>query len=162
MNVAFRVFVIVGILLSGACASSPAARIQEKFAVFQRLSTTEQALIRQGEIEEGFTADMVYMALGRPSSTERIPTGGEKWTYRNYYPSTHISNETLYQKTSSAGKESGSLTGAVGKSGGLTDASSHGGYYEGSGGMTEASEVPAALMEVWFSGGRVSAFRLTP
>lgn len=151
---------LVALLMTG-CASSPAARIREKADVFRALSPTDQSTIRRGEIEEGFTADMVYLALGRPTLV-RKSAGGEKWTYRNFYPSTHVTDESLYQKSGSSASERASLAGGVGKSAAFTDSGSHGGYIGNSGAMTDAPEVPAALMEVWFNDGRVVSFKLTP
>jgi hypothetical protein len=46
-------------------------RVQEKAAVFQRLSPADQQLVLQGKIREGLPMDAVYIAWGPPS--ERIP-----------------------------------------------------------------------------------------
>lgn len=76
-------------LLTGCETSNPTARIQEKSAVFAALTPRQQEDIKAGAIEVGYTADMVYMALGKPSkvTTKQDETGPvEMWTYNNYYP----------------------------------------------------------------------------
>ncbi|MDB6126961.1 MAG: hypothetical protein JWM35_857 [Verrucomicrobia bacterium] len=160
-NRALAILGVIFAVLVAVCVSSPASRIGEKAEVFRALSPADQSTIRRGEIEEGFNGDMVYMALGRPTVVEKSP-GGEKWTYRNFYPSTHVSDESLFQKSDSSGNANASLAGSVGKSGTLTDSGAHGGYVGNSGAMIDAPEVPPALMEVWFSEGRVTAYKLTP
>jgi hypothetical protein len=160
MKTAPRILAFVFVLLVAACASSPAARIREKTALFQSLSPDRQAMIRNGEIEEGFSVDMVYLALGRPSAVEKSGAS-EKWIYRNYYPSERVAGEGLYAKPGSSAPSSSSVRDAVGKPGGFSDASAHGGYSEGAS-LGGAADVSGALMEVWFTEGRVSSFRLTP
>ena len=74
-------------LLLGAC-STVQTRIQEKSAVYNSLDPATQAKLAHGDIEIGYTADMVYIALGRPDMTrEKISTEGrtEQWIYRSYY-----------------------------------------------------------------------------
>lgn len=80
-------------LLTGCETSSTSARIQEKSAVFAALTPEQQNTIREGAIELGYTADMVYMALGKPSKVKAQddPEGRvEMWTYRNFYPSVAV------------------------------------------------------------------------
>lgn len=77
-----------GLLLSGCETSGVSGRIQEKPAVFAALSPDEQAIIKAGEVEVGFTTDMVYLALGKPSKEEtKDTTGGPVtlWTYTRYF-----------------------------------------------------------------------------
>ena len=62
-----------------------AARTQEKSAVYAILKPWEKNYIAKGTISQGFTPDMVYMAMGNPSKTEitTLPDGaGEVWTDR--------------------------------------------------------------------------------
>lgn len=75
------------VLLLGAC-STISTRIEEKSAVFYSLDPNTRAKITHGDIDLGFTPDMVYIALGKPDVTrERISTNGrtEQWIYRSYY-----------------------------------------------------------------------------
>lgn len=80
-------------LQTGCESSGVSARIQEKSAVFATLTPEQQQTIQEGAIELGYTADMVYMALGKPSKvkTQDDPEGRvEMWTYSNYYPSVAV------------------------------------------------------------------------
>lgn len=72
-----------------ACQSTTGipARIQEKSAVFSRLTDAQQRKIEKGVIEVGYTTDMVYMALGQPQKIreEKLPEGRETtWIYENF------------------------------------------------------------------------------
>jgi hypothetical protein len=64
--------------LLGACAlagcHSVSSRIEEKAALFGTLSPAVQADLRAGIAKAGDTADMVYIALGRPSAIQDYPS----------------------------------------------------------------------------------------
>ena len=76
-------------LFSGCDASSGVtARIQEKSSVFSQLTPEQKSNIEKQVIEVGYTADMVYMSLGKPNAkvTRETPDGPvEMWTYRNFF-----------------------------------------------------------------------------
>lgn len=75
--------------LTGCESTGVSARIQEKSAAYAALSPEQQKLVKAGEIEIGFTSDMVYMSLGKPSEVENkdTPDGSvAMWTYKKYYP----------------------------------------------------------------------------
>jgi hypothetical protein len=72
-------------LLVAGCSTGPSARIQEKSSVYATLKTWEKKHIDQGVIANGFTPDMVYMAVGNPSKV-KSQGNEELWTYNNYYP----------------------------------------------------------------------------
>jgi len=83
--------VVAGLaLITGGCATEAInARIQEKSTVFGRLPAEVQKDIREGTIAPGYTADMVYMALGSPSKVKVKDTPDGKvgvWIYSNFYP----------------------------------------------------------------------------
>jgi LPS sulfotransferase NodH len=64
------------------------SRVHEKAAVFNTLDPNTQSKISHGEIDLGFTPDMVYMALGNPDiRRQAVSTTGqtETWIYRSYY-----------------------------------------------------------------------------
>ncbi len=66
-----------------------AVRAQEKPAAYAGLRTWQKKLIDEGSISQGFTTDMVYIAMGRPNKVEvkEYPQGHvELWTYNQYYP----------------------------------------------------------------------------
>lgn len=74
-------------LTLGGCSTID-SRIREKQAVFNRLSPSVQAKLRQGIVEVGYTPDMVYIALGAPDERhEKITDKGEQtlWIYKTYY-----------------------------------------------------------------------------
>lgn len=53
------------------------------------MTPEQQKNIKEGAIEVGYTADMVYIALGKPTKvkSKESPDGTvEMWTYNNYYP----------------------------------------------------------------------------
>jgi hypothetical protein len=80
-------------LQTGCESSGPSARIQEKSAVFATLTSEQQTTIREGTIELGYTADMVYMALGKPSKVKAQDDAEgrvEMWTYNNFYPTVAV------------------------------------------------------------------------
>ncbi|MGB6223277.1 hypothetical protein [Haloferula sp.] len=66
MLIRFGLLCIVAIL--GACApSTPETRIAQSPENFSRLSSEDQALIRQGKIQSGMSPEAVYYAWGRPA-----------------------------------------------------------------------------------------------
>ncbi len=77
----------ISLLFSGCETSGVSGRIQEKSAVFKSLDAGQQRDIQNRVVGAGFTTDMVYIALGRPSKIETSADGREVvWIYRNYYP----------------------------------------------------------------------------
>jgi len=83
--------VLLALLVSG-CETDDGgitARTQEKSASYAKLKYWEKSFIAKGVIAEGFTPDMVYMAMGRPNKIEakQLSQGTfELWTYSRYYP----------------------------------------------------------------------------
>jgi hypothetical protein len=55
--------------LLAACATTPESRIARNPALFDSLGVAEQAQIRAGRVQPGFTPDMVLLALGKPHRT---------------------------------------------------------------------------------------------
>lgn len=97
--------VIIGTALLAAMAlagcdatSGTAARIQEKSAVFATLTPEQKKNIEEGSIEYGYTTDMVYMALGKPSKVREkaAPEGTVlMWTFNQFYPTVAVSQLAL-------------------------------------------------------------------
>ena len=164
MTVAGLTATLLGVALGG-CASSPASRASEKAEIFGRLTARQQENVRDGLIEGGYTADMVYIALGRPSETTPAYDGrGELWTYRNFYPSRRWAGQSLYRRAgTSEAVVTGSIRGAMGAVGDVRDPNAGGGYGEGvSRAGTPDSDVTSATLRVWFQNGRVVRFELQP
>ena len=79
----------LALFVTGCETDGSSTRIQEKSAVYATLKPWEKNYIDKGVIALGFTPDMVYMAIGKPSTVDPVATPegkGEKWTYKNYYP----------------------------------------------------------------------------
>jgi hypothetical protein len=78
-------------LLAAGCATDGGvtAREKEKADVYATLQPWQKRFIEKGVVASGFTPDMVYMAMGKPSKVETkdFPEGhAELWTYDRYYP----------------------------------------------------------------------------
>ncbi len=70
------------LVLSGC--STPESRIEKNPAAFAALNPEQQAAVRGGRVDIGFTKDMVYLALGTADRTYgRTTTQGEVevWAY---------------------------------------------------------------------------------
>jgi hypothetical protein len=81
--------VLLVLLVTGCATDDTTARTQEKSAVYATLGHREKRFIAKGRIAVGFTADMVYMAMGHPSKVKPVTISGETaelWIYDNYYP----------------------------------------------------------------------------
>ena len=77
--------VIAGLFFAGC--STPATRIQQNPAAFDRATPAQQELIKQGKVAIGFDEELVQLALGVPDRRrERIDAQGKKiiWSYVNY------------------------------------------------------------------------------
>lgn len=89
---------IAFLLVACDSTSGIAARIQEKSAAWAALTPEQKKNIEEGAIEYGYTQDMVYMALGRPSKTREkaTPEGTVvMWTFNNYYPTVAVSRLSM-------------------------------------------------------------------
>ncbi|WP_152032595.1 hypothetical protein [Ereboglobus luteus] len=79
--------ILVAALVMAGC-STVDSRIKEKQSVFDSLTPTEQANVRQGIIGVGYTPDMVYMAMGKADKVKsRVTPKGTvtTWIYNQYY-----------------------------------------------------------------------------
>ncbi len=68
------------------CAT-PEARIQKNPAAFERLTPTQQEMIKKGQVGVGFDQEMVKLALGEPDRVRaRTDRQGvtEVWSYVTY------------------------------------------------------------------------------
>ena len=74
-----RPFVLVlslaSLVLLSACSSTPDARIAKNQAVFGNFPAAVQQKIRAGEVDVGFTPEMVRLALGEPTRQFNRQTG---------------------------------------------------------------------------------------
>jgi len=75
-----------GALLLAGC-STPQTRIQKNPEIFARLTSTQQEMIRHGQVALGFDQEMVKLALGDPDRIlQRTDENGssEIWSYVTY------------------------------------------------------------------------------
>lgn len=77
------------LVVGGGCSSSPKSRIDKNRATFDAYSEDVRAAIRAGEVQVGFTAEQVNLALGKPDRvlTQTTAEGAsEVWVYRKNNP----------------------------------------------------------------------------
>ena len=95
----FCIAVGLSLFATSCNTSSQSTRITEQSSEFRKLSVNDQKEVEKGAIAEGFTFEMVYMALGTPSDIETSADAMQtKWTYRNFYPNKKISDDSIYRK----------------------------------------------------------------
>ena len=81
------------LLLAGCETSGTSTRIQEKPATYAALSPQQQQAIKAGELNVGYTTDMVYLSLGKPSEINLVETAdglATVWTYKKFYPTAAV------------------------------------------------------------------------
>ena len=81
-------FVFACLFLLAAC-STPDSRIADNRSAFDKLPAEIQQKIRTGQVDVGFTPEMVVLALGEPAHkfTRKTEQGDtEVWSYRDDRP----------------------------------------------------------------------------
>jgi hypothetical protein len=76
--------VLPGLLLLAGCATTPSQRIEKNQALFDTLPLADRARIRGGQIDLGYTPDMVRLAFGEPQRRQLRRTAegqSEIWFY---------------------------------------------------------------------------------
>ncbi len=87
---------LLPVMLLVGCSNGISARIAEKSAMYEQLRPEIQQNLRDGLVEPGYTADMVYIALGAPTRTVVKDTSHGKvgyWIYDNLYPQGYVPAE---------------------------------------------------------------------
>ncbi len=85
----FVLCVITSALLLAGCASTPQDRISQNRAIYESFPAEVQRKISAGQVDVGFTPDMVSLALGKPDQKLiRADAGGqsEVWVYEKHKP----------------------------------------------------------------------------
>lgn len=75
----------------GGCASTPERRIQQNPEMFEALPAEVQDTVRAGEVEIGYTPEMVFLALGPPDRKVKRRTDKEEreiWIYQGRFLTT--------------------------------------------------------------------------
>lgn len=86
LSVLFVLLTPFTLLFQGCVTGGASSRAEEKSAVFGQLDPATQKHILNGNVERGYTKDMVYIAIGKPSKVEmRKSQDGdvEIWVYKN-------------------------------------------------------------------------------
>jgi hypothetical protein len=80
---------LASVALLAACSSTPDSRIAKHQAAFGGYPAAVQQKIRAGEVDVGFTPEMVRLALGEPTREFNRQTESgtaEVWVYHNNSP----------------------------------------------------------------------------
>lgn len=140
------------------------SRAQEKSAAYASLKPWQKNYIDKGIIAKEFTTDMVYIAIGKPTSVEtrESPDGSvEVWTYKNYYPSTDAAS-MKYGSVSGESHFQRMATGApmpVNASRTPISIATTGGPQ---GGTMEPADLQSYTFKVTFKDGKVSQMKIDP
>lgn len=152
------------VVLTGCESDNASSRIQEKSAVYATLEPWQKRKIDKGIVAVGLTPDMVYMAIGNPSSREPVGTG-ELWIYKRYYPSP--SAEKVLRTLNTEPNPSTPTAGGLGSS--VRNANATGDRNGGNlaqsgmqGGSMEPADVSSYTLRVTFEGGVVKHLKLEP
>jgi len=80
---------LASVVLLAACSTTPDSRIAKNQATFGGFPAAVQEKIRAGEVDVGFTPEMVRLALGEPTRQFNRQTGegtAEVWVYHDNGP----------------------------------------------------------------------------
>ncbi|MCB1121787.1 MAG: hypothetical protein KJT03_09580 [Verrucomicrobiae bacterium] len=80
---------LAGAVLLGGCVSTPQSRVEENKDLFESFTAAQKETILKGEVDLGFTPEMVLMAAGTPDrkAKKRSNLGTtEVWTYYRFQP----------------------------------------------------------------------------
>jgi hypothetical protein len=87
MKRTFISFAAAATLALSASCSTAATRLRERPHVTAALTPDAREKIQRGIIEPGFTPEMVYLALGKPTSPTGVQVEGTRdgtWLYRDF------------------------------------------------------------------------------
>ncbi len=98
-----RCLILTFFILLSAC-STPQKRAEEKSSVFNKLPDNQKQMVLNSEIDEGFSEEAVYIALGHPAYvrtgqlhgepiTSWIYTRSESYTVPSYKPMVYTDGE---------------------------------------------------------------------
>lgn len=88
MKLTPKILALVSLAFLAAC-STPESRIADKRAVFDQFPADVQQKVRAGQVDVGFTKEMVLLALGEPDRqfTRKTEAGDtEVWGYHDHQP----------------------------------------------------------------------------
>lgn len=161
---------LLAVFLTGCEFDDGIARREgERPAAYASLHVWQKRFIEKGVVAKGFTADMVYMAMGNPSSLKR-DGAAELWTYKYYYPHGDLSHERFHYYEEQGMKSNNIVGGTLMAGGGGAGAGTPhpaGSEFHGvtsmafrpgppMGGSMEPSDLQAYTVQVLFDGGKVT------
>ena len=156
------------LLITGCESDNSSSRIQEKSAVYATLKPWQKKNIDKGVVAMGFNQDMVYMAIGNPT-TKTTEGGAEVWTYKRYYPTVGADQVKYTMNTERPYANSNNLSpgmpGSTARSGSAssnrnpTSIAATGGPQ---GGSMEPGELVSYTLWVTFENGVVTHMKLEP
>lgn len=79
------------VFLAFGCAHTPETRIAKNPELFERLTPEEQESVKAGQVQIGYTPEMVYLALGDPDQKIVRRTKEDElnvWIYQGRFVST--------------------------------------------------------------------------
>jgi len=77
-----RLLLVTSVLLTGCAANKIEARKRERAAAYAALPPPQQRLVDEGKIDVGMSADVVYIAWGKPAMIVPTTPGNVTWIYR--------------------------------------------------------------------------------
>ena len=151
---------IAGSLMTG-CQTPRATRIDEHAALFASLDPATQAVIKAGLFDYGYSSDMVYMALGKPSrrtSAETVDGTVETWVFRNFVYG-NIAGTMKMSANTPGSKPYGPIVSSSAP-GGPSLFSTKAGPVQPT--ISDGSDAPVATLYLDLLNGRVVAARIDP
>jgi len=73
---------VVAVVLAGCAGNKVADRKRERPAAYAALPPAQQRLVDEGKIDVGMSADVVYIAWGKPAMIVPTTPGNVTWIYR--------------------------------------------------------------------------------
>lgn len=143
------------------CASPRESRIQAASALFNTLDARAQSLIREGLVQEGFTREMVILALGQPTkvSVTETPQGTlETLAYRNFLYSSESAQKLAFDPPTLRSASGPMVSSSA--PGGPSLTSTQGSRTQST--LTDGSDTPLATLHLELQGGRVTRVQLEP
>lgn len=143
------------------CQSTRATRIQEHAALFDTLDPFTQQVIKEGLFAHGFTPELVYMSLGKPSAVTSADSDNgtvQVWKYRNFVYG-NVAGAMRLSANTPGSKPYGPILSSSAP-GGPSLFSTKAGPVQPT--VSDGSDVPVGTLYIEFLNGRVVSARLDP
>ncbi len=156
----------LALLVSGCeTAGGVSTRAQEKSSTYAALKPWQKKYVDAGWVSEGFTPDIVYIAMGKPDKVDpkEQPEGPtELWTYSRFYPQAGAvhwlehANLTTDSDYLSQGGSKETNTGGTLQSGASRNGLANGGTSGTPGNTMEPEDLRSYTVKVLFKNGHVA------